>query len=74
MKQIQNDYRSYLLRLWRQRGVDQESLHATLEDVMTSDLMSFASLDALFEYLLDITSSPNYEGVDTEERPDRTLE
>jgi hypothetical protein len=46
----QSGYQSFLLRLWRVKEGD-ESWRASLESAQTGDRRSFATLDALFEYI-----------------------
>ena len=51
MHSKQKDYHSYLLRLWRVREGEGESWRASLQEVETGDLLGFAELDELFDYL-----------------------
>jgi hypothetical protein len=51
MEMDKNNYRSYLLRLWRVMGEDESQVRASLENVMTSEVHHFATLEALVEYL-----------------------
>ena len=51
MTSDQPDYRSYLLRLWQVKEDDRHSWRASLEDTRTGELMGFADLDALVDYL-----------------------
>lgn len=52
----QPDYVSYLLRLWREDCGDEEAVwRASLESTRTGELMAFASLDELFDYLRERT-------------------
>ena len=56
MVKEQPDYISYLLRLWREDAGDQRAIwRASLESARTSELMAFASLDDLFDYLRELT-------------------
>ena len=48
------DYRSYLLRLWKARE-DHETWRASLERVDTGERRGFASLGALYEFLQAVT-------------------
>lgn len=48
---IQNDYQSYLLRVWRTGEIDQPQYRATLEDVRSGDRVGFATLEEMVEYL-----------------------
>ena len=47
---IQPDYHSYLLRLWRAQD-DGYAWRASLEEVESGERRSFASLEALWDYL-----------------------
>ncbi len=53
------DYVAYLLRMWRDRGdegagaLQEASLRASLQDPRSSELVGFASLEALFRFLRD---------------------
>ena len=51
MEKYQSDYRSYLLRVWQEKGREGSLWRATMEEVMTGEQRHFASLEALFEYL-----------------------
>jgi hypothetical protein len=44
------DYHSYLLRLWRDRA--QDPWRASLQSTATEQLLQFASLEALFAFLI----------------------
>jgi len=48
----EEDYRSYLLRLWREEQAP-GAWRASLESVITGERRGFASLDALFDFLRD---------------------
>ncbi len=52
-----SQYRSYLLRIWKAR-FDHATWRASLERVGSGKQHSFASLQALFEYLVEITQNP----------------
>jgi hypothetical protein len=52
-----SQYRSYLLRIWKVRN-DHTTWRASLERVGSSERHSFASLQALYEYLIEITQNP----------------
>ena len=54
----EQDYRSYLLRLWRVGQAAQTGWRALLERVDTGEQRSFASLEEAFEYLRQSLSSP----------------
>jgi hypothetical protein len=45
-----SDYRSFLLRLWREGGADQP-WRASLEMPVTGERRGFASVDALFDFV-----------------------
>ena len=49
------EYRAYLLRLWRVEG-DGNQWRAHLENVETGELKGFASLDKLIEYLQNLNA------------------
>lgn len=51
MKSIQNDYRSYLLRMWRASMEEGTDWRASLEEVSTGELHGFPNLAALYGYL-----------------------
>ena len=51
-------YHSYLLRIWKARA-DHEIWRASLEQVGSGEQRSFASLPALFEYLQQVTQTPD---------------
>jgi len=48
----EEDYRSYLLRLWRE-GQTADAWRASLQSVITGERRGFASLDALLDFLRD---------------------
>ena len=50
MKPDQLDYRSYLLRIWRVGG-GPPAWRASLQEVLSGDLVGFTSLEKLFEHL-----------------------
>ncbi|MEJ5224737.1 MAG: hypothetical protein WHV44_09810 [Anaerolineales bacterium] len=57
MKKIQSThYKAYLLRLWRE-GND-SAWRATLEDAHSDTQRGFASLQALFDFLSEVTGQP----------------
>lgn len=47
----QQDYFSYLLRLWRASGVEPTVWRMSLEDPHTGERIGFASLESLFAFL-----------------------
>jgi hypothetical protein len=50
MADVNEDYRSYLLRLWRVQA-DGHAWRASLENVQTREVRSFASMQEFFAYL-----------------------
>ena len=54
----EQDYRAYLLRLWRVGPADQPGLRVLLEQVGSGEQHSFASLEEAIEYLRRSLSSP----------------
>jgi hypothetical protein len=46
-------YQSYLLRLWRAPGGDEQPWRASLQDPLTGERQGFADLEALVAYLRD---------------------
>ena len=50
-----HEYLSYLLRLWRV-GTEKAVWRASLESPLTGERIGFASLDALFAFLLQQTN------------------
>ncbi|MFC1879687.1 hypothetical protein ACFLZW_07200 [Chloroflexota bacterium] len=69
MEPNKNNYRSYLLRLWRVQS-EGDPLRASLEDVMTNEVHHFNSLEALVQYLEDNLASPRKIQVVLEGKPD----
>ena len=65
MKSYQDDYRSYLLRMWRVQVEEGTDWRASLEDVMTGEMHGFPDLAALLGYL---------QGLACSEREDETLQ
>ena len=51
------DYRSYLLRLWKVND-NHERWQAMLEGVEGGERRGFSSLQALFDYLQQVTQAP----------------
>jgi hypothetical protein len=51
MKSFRDDYRSYLLRMWRVSVEEEIDWRASLEDVMTGEKRGFSNLAALLNYL-----------------------
>jgi hypothetical protein len=53
------DYQSFLLRLWRVKpDGDEGGWRASLESVGSGELRGFTSLEALFNYLRQVTQAP----------------
>jgi hypothetical protein len=52
-----DEYRSYLLRIWRSGRSASSGWRASLEDIHTGQRHSFASLDAAFTFL-DLQTEP----------------
>jgi hypothetical protein len=50
-------YRSFLLRLWQSGGAPSNFNRASLEDPRTHQVISFASLEDLWEYLHSVRST-----------------
>jgi hypothetical protein len=50
-------YRAYLLRLWRTDASDAAVWRASLEDSRTGERIGFASLEQLFAFLMEQTTS-----------------
>ena len=50
---------SYLLRLWRNPEPENFEWHASLEIPETGERIGFATMEALFTYLMDLTEEPN---------------
>ncbi len=69
-----NDYRAYLLRLWREHGLDSAQASVwrySLEDPLTHQRRGFDSLEALTTFLQNqITSMP--ESAEREAIPDHS--
>jgi len=53
-----HQYYSYLLRIWKVRA-DHETWRASLERVGSGERRSFATLPALFDYLQQVTQTPD---------------
>jgi len=51
MRNNENDYQSYLLRIWRVAGSELTQYRITLEDVRSGKVFGYPNLDALFEHL-----------------------
>jgi len=56
-KNSSNRYLSYLLRLWQTSSQGEEIWRASLEQAGSSELLGFASLNALFDFLTAQTKS-----------------
>ena len=66
MKPNQQSYFSYILRLWRGEGeeiqvgcVNESKFRASLDDPQTGDRVGFADLEALFDYIREVTKYAN---------------
>jgi hypothetical protein len=66
MKQNQHSYFSYILRLWRVEGEEvqvgcegESKFRASLDDPQTGDRVGFADLEALFDYIREVTKYAN---------------
>lgn len=49
--------RSYLLRLWRNEGTESTDWRASLEILGNGERIGFSSLEELFTYLMDQTTT-----------------
>jgi hypothetical protein len=57
-KELENTLRhSYLLRLWRNTGPGGFNWQASLETPKTGERIGFPSLEELFAYLMDLTTT-----------------
>ena len=56
MEAKQNDYQSYLLRMWLTQEEDGEQWRASLEEVQSGELRGFSKLADLLEYLKAVTT------------------
>jgi hypothetical protein len=56
MANQQDEYISYLLRLWRVGEEQTDVWQASLENTDTSQRRGFANLDELFEFLREVTT------------------
>jgi hypothetical protein len=65
MKSFRDDYRSYLLRMWRVQVEEGSDWRASLEEVQTGELYGFPNLVTLIDYL---------EGLACSEREDEELQ
>ena len=71
MKPIQDDYRSYLLRLWRVQVEEGIDWRASLEEVQTGELHGFfPDLAALMDYLKSLSCKESGDEVVLVQRPD----
>lgn len=61
MKPTQNDYHSYMLRLWRVKD-DGDTWRASLEEVQTGAVHGFTDLAALMRYLTALGCPDRQEG------------
>jgi hypothetical protein len=49
------DYRAYMLRMWRARGLCGGTWRASLEDAETHEVRGFRDLQALLTFLWEVT-------------------
>jgi hypothetical protein len=61
MDQTQNDYRSYVLRMWRVKGEETSLWRCSLEDIKTGEQRGFACLEELMAFLESSTVHLNLE-------------
>lgn len=54
----EQNYRSYMLRMWRVEQIDQPGWRVLLERVGSGEQRSFASLEEAFEYIQKSLASP----------------
>jgi hypothetical protein len=62
------DYQSYLLRIWRTGGKQTSEWRASLEEVSSGDIHSFASLEELFNFIRTQSNIASDLGLDPTER------
>ncbi len=55
------DYRAYMLRMWRTRGLWGGTWRASLEDAETHEIRGFRDLQALLTFLGEVTSEAEAE-------------
>ena len=72
MASKQNDYASYLLRLWKVEEDGQVIWRASLEDTRKADRRNFSSLAALIAFLQAEFGPAACQGSDTRGRKDET--
>jgi hypothetical protein len=58
MDQTRNDYRSYVLRMWRVKGEGEDLWRCSLENIKTGEQHGFACLEELMAFLTGKTGSP----------------
>ncbi len=51
------DYKSYLLRLWRNGSTNSTGWRASVEDARTGERFGFASLEELFAFLMQLVGA-----------------
>jgi hypothetical protein len=59
MNAQQKQYLAYLLRLWRVKQKNENGWRASLESPHTGEVRGFASLEALFTFLLEQIQTEN---------------
>ena len=57
-RQKPDEYRSYLLRIWKERHPSGCLWRASLESAQTAELRNFSDLEALFEFLRNEATNP----------------
>lgn len=62
--QNENEYQSYLLRLWRAGATGPKVWRASLENPRTGERLGFANLEQLFVFLMEHTEQTNEGGDD----------
>ncbi len=62
MEREHEEYRAYLLRIWRDN--EQSSWRASLEDPHSEHLMRFSTMQQLFQFLEKTMHSPLWESHD----------
>ena len=60
------DYVSYLLRLWRVKEGDKDVWRASLQDPQSGERISFATVEALFAFLQEQLEGASDRGGDVE--------
>ncbi len=58
------DYKSYLLRLWRNDSIVSSGWRASVEDARTGERFGFASLEELFAFLMQLAGGVHVDSKD----------